>query len=80
MRLDAAVALRWDLGRRAAREAVRAGRVDVDGTPCDEPGREVSEEAALSFDPNRPARHRVATRLSVLFEDEDLLIVDKPAG
>jgi 23S rRNA pseudouridine1911/1915/1917 synthase len=80
MRLDTAVALRWDLGRRAAREAVRAGRVDVDGTPCDEPGREVSEQAALSFDPNRPARHRVQTRLSVLFEDEDLLIVDKPAG
>jgi len=80
MRLDAAVALRWDLGRRAAREAVRAGRVDIDGTPCDEPGREVSEDAALSFHPNRPARHRVQTRLSVLFEDEDLLIVDKPAG
>jgi 23S rRNA pseudouridine1911/1915/1917 synthase len=80
MRLDAAVALRWNLGRRAAREAVRAGRVDIDGEPCDEPGREVAEEAALLFHPNRPARHRVATRLSVLFEDEDLLIVDKPAG
>jgi 23S rRNA pseudouridine1911/1915/1917 synthase len=80
MRLDAAVALRWSLGRRAARDAVRAGRVDVDGAACDEPGREVPGDSALSLHPNRPARHRVQTRLSVLFEDEDLLVVDKPAG
>jgi len=80
MRLDLAVAHRWNLSRRAAREAVRAGRVELGGEPCDEPGREVLEATRLSFHPNRPARHRVRTRLSVLREDDDFVIVDKPAG
>src|SRR5262249_61670890 len=33
-----------------------------------------------SHPPTRPARHRVHSRLRVLVEDEDFLIVDKPAG
>jgi 23S rRNA pseudouridine1911/1915/1917 synthase len=80
MRLDAAAALQFGLSRRAARDAVRAGRVDVDGVVCDEPGREVAQGTALSFDPNRPERRNIRSRLSVLVEDEDFLIVDKPAG
>ncbi len=80
MRLDLAVARRFGLSRRAAREAVRAGRVDRDGVPADEPGAEIPEDARLSFDPSRPAKHRVRSRLSVLHEDQDVIIVDKPAG
>ncbi|MGH9317602.1 MAG: RluA family pseudouridine synthase [Thermoanaerobaculia bacterium] len=80
MRLDSAVAQAFDLSRRAAREAVRSGRVEVDGIVCDRPGREVPASAALSFHPSRPARHPVHTRLSVLAEDDDFLVVEKPAG
>ncbi|MGE5275895.1 MAG: RluA family pseudouridine synthase [Acidobacteriota bacterium] len=80
MRLDLAVATRFHLSRRAAREAVRAGRVDVEGQTRDEPGLEVPEGVALSHDPDRPARRRVRTRLAVLHEDADLLVVEKPAG
>ena len=80
MRLDLLVSRRFDLSRRAAREAVREGRVDVGGTACDEPGRDVTENAALSHHPGRPARRSVRTRLSVLHEDDDLIVVDKPAG
>jgi 23S rRNA pseudouridine1911/1915/1917 synthase len=80
VRLDLAVSRRFGLSRRAAREAVRAGRVDVDAGPADEPGLDVAENVRLDYDPNRPARHRVRTRLSVLFEDDHLVIVDKPAG
>ncbi len=80
MRLDFAVARRWGLSRRAARDAVRAGRVEIGGKPCDEPGRDVAEEGMLSFHPSRPARHRVRSRLSVLVEEDDFLIVEKPAG
>ncbi len=80
MRLDLAVARNFQLSRRAAREAVRAGRVDVDGIAADEPGRDVSESAKLCFHPTRPGRRRVRTRLVVLAEDKDFLIVDKPAG
>jgi 23S rRNA pseudouridine1911/1915/1917 synthase len=54
--------------------------VDADGATRDEPGWETPQEAALSFHPERPARHRVRTRLSVLFEDPALLVVEKPAG
>jgi len=80
VRLDLAVAQTFGLSRRAAREAVRSGRVDVDGTAVDEPGRDVPEGARLAFDPARPQRRRVRSRLPVLHEDGDVLIVDKPAG
>jgi 23S rRNA pseudouridine1911/1915/1917 synthase len=80
MRLDLAVARTFGLSRRAAREAVRAGRIDVAGTVVDEPGREVPPDAPVHFHPDRPARRRVRTRLSVLYEDSAVLIVDKPAG
>jgi 23S rRNA pseudouridine1911/1915/1917 synthase len=80
MRLDLAVARRYGLPRRKAREAVRAGRVDVDGRPVDEPGRDVPEDAALAYAPDRPVRRRVKTRLVVLAEGEDFIVVEKPAG
>ena len=80
MRLDLAVARTFSLSRRAAREAVRAGRIDRDGKTVDEPGLDVPEGVSLSFHANRPARRRVRTRLSVLYEDDDVIVVDKPAG
>jgi 23S rRNA pseudouridine1911/1915/1917 synthase len=80
VRLDLAVSRRFSLSRRAARDAVRAGRVDVAGVTREEPGEDIPEGAALSHHPDRPARRQVRTRLSVLYEDEDLLVVDKPAG
>jgi 23S rRNA pseudouridine1911/1915/1917 synthase len=80
MRLDLAASRAFSLSRRAAREAVRAGRIEVDGVAADEPGRDVRETVKLAFHPSRPARYRVLTRLSVLVEDDDFVIVDKPAG
>jgi len=80
MRLDLAVARRFGLARRAAREAVRSGRVDVDGETQDEPGAEVAEDARVELFPDRPARRTVRTRLAVLHEDDDVIVVDKPAG
>ncbi len=80
MRLDLAVARAFGLSRRAAREAVRSGRIEIDREVADEPGRDVPEDVALRFHRDRPARRRVRTRLSVLHEDSAVLIVDKPAG
>jgi 23S rRNA pseudouridine1911/1915/1917 synthase len=80
MRLDLAVSRAFGLSRRAARDAVRAGRVDLEGAVADEPGREVDGSEKIAFHPSRPARYRVRSRLSVLAEDADFLIVDKPAG
>lgn len=80
MRLDLLVSRRFDLSRRAARDAVRSGRVDVQGSPRDEPGLDVPEDVEVRFDRDRPERRRVRTRLAVLAEDPLFLIVDKPAG
>jgi 23S rRNA pseudouridine1911/1915/1917 synthase len=80
VRLDLLVSRRFALSRRAARDAVRAGRVDVDGAPNDEPGIDVREDARLRFDPNRPERRRVRSRVAVLAEDPLFVIVDKPPG
>ena len=80
MRLDLAVASALKLSRRAAREVVRAGRIDADGVTRDEPGLEVPEDAVLTFHPNRPTRRSVRTALRVLHEDADCIVVDKPAG
>ncbi len=82
IRLDKLVSERFGLSRRAAQDAVRLGRVDLDGVRCDEPGRLVEPEVALVYDPNRPKARRVIGRaaVSVLYEDRHVVIVDKPAG
>ena len=80
MRLDKVVSERFGLSRREAREAVRNGRVDLAGQPCVEPGREIDSETPLSYCPDRPRPHIIARRLRVLYEDRDVLVVDKPAG
>ncbi len=80
IRLDKLVAERFSLSRRAAQDAIRNGRVDLDGQRCDEPGREVESDAPIEFFPNRPKTRKVQTKLRVLYEDRHVIIVDKPAG
>jgi 23S rRNA pseudouridine1911/1915/1917 synthase len=80
VRLDKLLADRFGLSRRAAQDAVRNGKVDLDGDRCDEPGQLVPPGAEIKFDPNRPKARKVNMQLNVLFEDEHLLIVEKPAG
>lgn len=80
IRLDKLAAERFALSRRAAQDAIRNGRIDVDGERCDEPGREVEPSADIAFFPNRPKARKVQGRLKVLYEDRHLMIVDKPAG
>jgi 23S rRNA pseudouridine1911/1915/1917 synthase len=80
IRLDKLVSERFGLSRRAAQDAVRNGRIDLEGERCDEPGREVDPGIAVEFFPNRPKARIVAGRLRVLHEDRYVLIVDKPAG
>lgn len=79
-RLDKLVAERFQLSRRAAREAVERGQVDVEGERQVDPGFEVEAEAAVTFDPNRPRIGTLDRRLNVMYEDRDILIVDKPPG
>lgn len=80
MRLDLWISKHYGLSRRAAREAIRRGQVDVQGRCCLEPGREVDVETPVVFDPNRPRVETASRFLDVLYEDRQVLIVNKPAG
>jgi 23S rRNA pseudouridine1911/1915/1917 synthase len=68
------------LSRRRARAAIEKGQVTLSGVVVREPGRLVPEDVDLTFDPSRPALARARLELPRLFEDEHILIVDKPAG
>ena len=81
MRLDVALIRRYpELSRRRARDVIEKGQVTLDGAIVQEAGREVAEDAALLWDPNRKARRHTRSSIPRLFEDERLLIVDKAAG
>lgn len=89
-RLDRLLAARPSVGSRArARAAIESGKVAVDGAPCQQPARVVTAGQVVSLDWNRPGTGRDRQRgaagladagLRVLFEDEDVVAVDKPPG
>jgi 23S rRNA pseudouridine1911/1915/1917 synthase len=81
LRLDVALIRRFpDLSRRRARDVIEKGQVSVDGTVARLPGMMVTEAAALAWDPNRKALPRARASLPILWSDDALVIVDKPAG
>jgi 23S rRNA pseudouridine1911/1915/1917 synthase len=81
VRLDLAlIRLHPGLSRRRARAAIEKGQVTVDGERAREPGREVPPTAAVRWDPNLKALPRARSSLPVLYEDEHVLVLDKPAG
>jgi 23S rRNA pseudouridine1911/1915/1917 synthase len=80
-RLDLALIARHPgLSRRRAQAAIEKGQVSVGAEVVREPGRRVADEAAIVWDPNRPALPRARLDLPRLHEDEHVLVVDKPAG
>ncbi|HUE85302.1 MAG TPA: RluA family pseudouridine synthase [Vicinamibacterales bacterium] len=81
MRLDQRLRdLRPDLSWSRIRTAIERGQVTVDDIVTRDPGEEVSPSNAVSFDPERRALRTVRLDLPRLYEDEEILVVDKPAG
>lgn len=81
MRLDLAlIRLRPGLSRRKARDVIEKGQVSVDGETVLEPGRLVVATAQIGWDPHRKAQSRARLALPLLYRDESILIIDKPAG
>jgi 23S rRNA pseudouridine1911/1915/1917 synthase len=81
VRLDLAlIAAHAGLSRRKAREVIEKGQVTVDGQVVQEPGRLAGPEAKVRWDPNRKALPRARLSLPRLYEDDQVLVVDKPAG
>jgi 23S rRNA pseudouridine1911/1915/1917 synthase len=52
----------------------------VAGQTCLEPGREIEPDTSLEYRPDRPRPQTAARRLRVLYEDQHILLVNKPAG
>jgi 23S rRNA pseudouridine1911/1915/1917 synthase len=82
VRLDLAlIAAHPGLSRRKARHAIEAGQVAVDGRMVREPGAPVETRTSrVTWDPNRKVLSRARSTLRLLYEDDTLLVVDKPAG
>jgi 23S rRNA pseudouridine1911/1915/1917 synthase len=81
IRLDLAlIQLHPELSRRRARDVIEKGQVSASGRTLLEPGLLVEPGAAIVWDPNLKARSRVRSSLPLLYEDDDVLVVDKPAG
>ena len=81
VRLDLAlIALHPELSRRKAHEVIEKGQVSVDGRLVREAGEPVGGAQAIAWDPHRKALPRARLSLPLLYQDEALLVVDKPAG
>ncbi len=84
-RLDRVVAMVAGCSRSEAAALVDAGAVAVGGRPVTSRSHRVAEGDVLEFDPPEPGDDDTlapdpAVAVPVVFEDADLLVVDKPAG
>ena len=80
-RLDLVLIARHpELSRRRARDVIEKGQVTVDGALARQPGMLVAEGARLHWDANRKALPRARASLPLLWADDSLVVVDKPAG
>jgi 23S rRNA pseudouridine1911/1915/1917 synthase len=84
LRLDVAIARLFGFSRTAAADLVDAGRVSVDGTT---PARSTKVHGGSWLEVTLPAPDTAPSAppepvdgLVVLFDDDDLIVVDKPVG
>src|SRR5438046_10079057 len=73
MRLDQALAARYDLSRRKARELIAAGRVLVNQRPVRIASREIADDAEIAVAEDAPAIDVIATA-------DEWIAINKPAG
>ena len=81
-RLDAALARMFGLSRSRAAALIADGLVLLDGRPASKSDRVLAGEPLQVTlpPPPRPESPRLVEGLTVLYEDEDILVVDKPRG
>lgn len=84
MRLDAWLARQIaDLGRNHAKRLILEGRVAIGGRTIVEPKRPVKpgEVVVVDLPPPSPAKPEAETiPLNIVYEDDALIVIDKPAG
>ena len=72
-----------ELSRSRLKALIEAGTVEVDGHTIRDPSHRVNSGAAIKVDvpPPRPARPEAEPiPLKVIYEDDDMIVIDKPAG
>jgi 23S rRNA pseudouridine1911/1915/1917 synthase len=72
-----------ELSRSRLKTLIEAGTVEVDGHTIRDPSHRVNSGAAIKVDvpPPRPARPEPEPiPLNVVYEDDDMIVIDKPAG
>jgi 23S rRNA pseudouridine1911/1915/1917 synthase len=82
-RLDKALALASDLSRERVKALIAEGRVSLDGKPAEQPSAKAPEGAHFRIDVPAAAPAKAAPQeipLVIVYEDEHLVVVDKPAG
>lgn len=83
-RLDRLLAGAWaDLSRSRIQALIKAGHVAVEGAPCTDPSWKPPPGVGIVLHEPPPvaaAPQAEAIPLAVLFEDADLIVLDKPAG
>lgn len=83
-RLDAALARRIaTLSRSRLKSLIGEGRVTIDGGTVTDASRKINAGMRITVDPPAPAPatpQPEAIPLDVLFEDAEVIVVDKPAG
>ncbi|MCG7394793.1 RluA family pseudouridine synthase [Microvirga sp. ACRRW] len=83
-RLDRVLArLASDLSRSRLQALIREGQVTVDDAPVLDPGRKVGAGARIALQVPPPVAAEPqgeAMDLVIVYEDDDLIVIDKPAG
>jgi 23S rRNA pseudouridine1911/1915/1917 synthase len=83
-RLDRVLARAWpDLSRSRLQALIRDGHVQVNGARTADPAAKIGAAAHVSLDvppavPAQPEAEQIG--LAVVFEDDDVIVIDKPAG
>ncbi|MFP5521374.1 RluA family pseudouridine synthase [Peptococcus simiae] len=81
IRLDLWLAAELDTSRSSVRKAVKEGRVFVNGQPVSKAGHLLQEGDNLQVEaPSLIHLTPVDMHLDILYEDDQLLVVNKPAG
>jgi 23S rRNA pseudouridine1911/1915/1917 synthase len=83
-RLDRVLAARVaELSRTRLKALIEAGAVTIDGRTIRDPGHRVNRGAAIVLDvpdaaPAKPAAEAIP--LAIVYEDDDIIVIDKPKG
>ena len=81
MRLDKHLKAKHpELSWSRIREAIEKGQVTVDGRGQRDPGLDVYDAAVVDLNVNRPAQSRARAAFDILHEDDDIIVLNKPAG